>query len=297
MARIRTIKPEFWTDSKIAKLSRDARLLYIGLWNLSDDAGVVSGNTFFLKSQIYPFDQIQIQQFEKWLEELVKLGFISLFSHNGEKFYYLPNLTRHQKFDPRYPKLLIDRIVLDGILREIDKENDRPAGTQRAPSEHPAGAHHGRGKGGVGERGYSPNGFLMKKNLYEEKTKKPNARKNRDFETGKYGALGPTVKRWLAYKAEIGDGYKSQDSCDTMARNLWKLSGGDADEAMKIVEQSIGNNWKGIFKLKNDETGRNASNRDTEKARRDRELSDLVAEKMRRAKDTMAGGSEFVADI
>ena len=41
MARIRTIKPQFWDDLKIGRLSRDARLLYIGLWNFADDLGVV----------------------------------------------------------------------------------------------------------------------------------------------------------------------------------------------------------------------------------------------------------------
>ena len=38
MARIRSIKPEFWDDRKLAKrASRDARLLYIALWNLADE--------------------------------------------------------------------------------------------------------------------------------------------------------------------------------------------------------------------------------------------------------------------
>ena len=32
MPRIRTIKPEFWTDEKIIELSLPARLLFIGLW-------------------------------------------------------------------------------------------------------------------------------------------------------------------------------------------------------------------------------------------------------------------------
>jgi len=41
MARIRTIKPEFWTDGDMFKLSRDARLFYIGLWNFCDDNGVI----------------------------------------------------------------------------------------------------------------------------------------------------------------------------------------------------------------------------------------------------------------
>lgn len=30
MARIRTIKPDFWTDEKLVKLSMEARLFFIG---------------------------------------------------------------------------------------------------------------------------------------------------------------------------------------------------------------------------------------------------------------------------
>lgn len=115
MARIRTIKPKFWDDSKIGKLSRDARLLYIGLWTFSDDIGVVIGDTIWLKSKIFPFDQIQIQQFKKWITELVRNGFICLLSYKGERFIYLPNFTRHQVInrpneeDLNIPKDLINR--------------------------------------------------------------------------------------------------------------------------------------------------------------------------------------------
>ncbi len=44
MARTRMIKPEFWSDEKLAALSLQVRLIYIGLWNLSDDYGVVKGH-------------------------------------------------------------------------------------------------------------------------------------------------------------------------------------------------------------------------------------------------------------
>lgn len=45
MARIRTIKPEFWTAEQVMELSRDARLLFIGMWNFCDDAGVHQRHT------------------------------------------------------------------------------------------------------------------------------------------------------------------------------------------------------------------------------------------------------------
>ena len=34
MARIRTVKPEFWTDEKVVECSIPARLLFIGLFLL-----------------------------------------------------------------------------------------------------------------------------------------------------------------------------------------------------------------------------------------------------------------------
>ena len=121
MARIRTIKPEFWDDLKLSKISRDSRLLYIGLWNFCDDLGVIIGDSLWIKSKVFPFDQIQIQQFEKWIEELVKNGFISQFSHKGEDFYYLPNLTRHQVINrPNYDKVFIKKSDLEDVIKSLN---------------------------------------------------------------------------------------------------------------------------------------------------------------------------------
>lgn len=41
MARIRTIKPEFWEDEDIGKLPIPCRLFFIGCWNFADDYGVI----------------------------------------------------------------------------------------------------------------------------------------------------------------------------------------------------------------------------------------------------------------
>ena len=38
--RIRSIKPEFWRSSDIAKLAVEDRLLFIALWSYVDDNGV-----------------------------------------------------------------------------------------------------------------------------------------------------------------------------------------------------------------------------------------------------------------
>lgn len=132
MARNRTIKPKFFDDVKIGRISRDARLLYIGLWVFADDMGVVPGDSVWLKSRVFPYDQIQVQQFEKWMNELVINGFICLLSYKGERFIYLPTFTRHQVVNrPNYEDLNIPKDLLD-------KEKDRIHGaiTEQSLNNH-----------------------------------------------------------------------------------------------------------------------------------------------------------------
>lgn len=124
MARIRTVKPKFFDDLKIGKLTRDARLVYIGLWVFADDCGVVIGNMVWLKSKIFPYDQIQVQQFEKWIKELEIIGFIYLFSYQGEEFIYLPTFSRHQVINkPNFEDLNIPKEVLDKQLQRITEQS------------------------------------------------------------------------------------------------------------------------------------------------------------------------------
>ena len=67
MARSRIIKSEFWDDEKLATVSRDARLTFIGMWNQSDDYGTVKGHHAWLKNKIYPYEEIPLAKFSTWL--------------------------------------------------------------------------------------------------------------------------------------------------------------------------------------------------------------------------------------
>jgi len=98
MPRNRMIKPDFWDDEKMASIPRDARLLFIGMWNHSDDYGTVKGSPKWLKSKIFPYDNIEPSEFEEWLGFLEdsKVNAILPFSHNGEKYYYIRTFSKHQ---------------------------------------------------------------------------------------------------------------------------------------------------------------------------------------------------------
>ena len=80
MARSRILKPEFWSDEKLALVPREARLTFVGLWTCSDDYGVTKGHPAWLKAQIFPYDaDLTLSDFQKWLADLERIGVIDPF--------------------------------------------------------------------------------------------------------------------------------------------------------------------------------------------------------------------------
>jgi hypothetical protein len=100
MARSRILKPEFWSDEKLALVPREARLTFAGLWTCSDDYGVTKGHPAWLKAQIFPYDMdLTVEDFRKWLADLERIGVIDPFMADGESFFYIRNFSDHQKVD------------------------------------------------------------------------------------------------------------------------------------------------------------------------------------------------------
>jgi len=71
MPRIRSLKPELWTDPKLVGCSAYARLLYLGLFAAADDHGVAGDDPARLKLQILPADAVDVAGL---LDELVAAG-------------------------------------------------------------------------------------------------------------------------------------------------------------------------------------------------------------------------------
>jgi hypothetical protein len=100
MARLRTIKPEFWVSEQIAECSTSARLTFIGIWNFCDDGGVHPAKPRTLKAEIYPMDDVTVTQVEGWVDELLKAGLLAAFSsENGDAYWHVTGWERHQKID------------------------------------------------------------------------------------------------------------------------------------------------------------------------------------------------------
>lgn len=119
MARIRTIKPDFWTDEKIGtSLKRDERLLFIGLWNLADDQGVLKSSAAYIKGQLFSYDEeLRTTTVTSWLTSLEKALMIVPFILNGESYYIIRTFQDHQLINrPSKPKF--DQTLIDNILHE-----------------------------------------------------------------------------------------------------------------------------------------------------------------------------------
>ena len=100
MARIRTIKPEFWTSEQIVECSRDARLLFIGLLNFCDDNGVHPASARRLKMEVYPGeDDLKTEDIRSLTAELIKAGLVREYIVGGETYWHVTGWRRHQKID------------------------------------------------------------------------------------------------------------------------------------------------------------------------------------------------------
>jgi hypothetical protein len=106
MARIRTIKPQFWEDEKIGRLSFRSRLLYIGIWNFADDEGVVIWSPEYLRSRIFPYDDIPLADIKTLQDELINANVIFPYNSDGDSYGVVLTFRNHQVINRPVPSKL-----------------------------------------------------------------------------------------------------------------------------------------------------------------------------------------------
>lgn len=118
--RIRTIKPSFWKNQKLATLSKADRLLAVALLNYTDDEGYFSAHEALIRGECFPFDE-DAKEIRRGIVELSKIGFIRLgMTIEGEKVGHIVGFSEHQRIDRPSPSKLKEK----SIIWE-DSPNDR----------------------------------------------------------------------------------------------------------------------------------------------------------------------------
>jgi hypothetical protein len=98
VARIRTIKPEFFTSADICGLPPLARLLYIALWCEADREGRLVWSPRTFKIRYLPEDTCQI---DKLCELLVSAGLVLTYDADGQTLGFIPSFAAHQAVNNR----------------------------------------------------------------------------------------------------------------------------------------------------------------------------------------------------
>jgi hypothetical protein len=95
MARARNIKPTFFQNEHLAETSPHARLLFIGLWCLSDREGRLEDRPKRIKVNIFPYEDIDV---DSLLNELSssKGQFIVRYKAADDCFIQILNFAKHQ---------------------------------------------------------------------------------------------------------------------------------------------------------------------------------------------------------
>ncbi|MDZ5448916.1 hypothetical protein [Labrys sp. ZIDIC5] len=102
MARIRTIKPEFWSSEQVMECSPNARLLFIGLWNFADDAGRMTNSAKRIKAQIFPSDDFSSETVRGMIDELASNGLLLIYTIENIEYIQITG-WKHQKIDKPQP--------------------------------------------------------------------------------------------------------------------------------------------------------------------------------------------------
>lgn len=99
MARIRTIKPEFWTSEQVADCSPNTRLLFIGMWSFCDDNGIHPASLKRIKMEVFPSDSISESELQTAIQELITSRLLSEYDVAGKRYWQVTGWHNHQRID------------------------------------------------------------------------------------------------------------------------------------------------------------------------------------------------------
>jgi len=144
LARIRTIKPEFFRHEELYELEISTklpiRIAYAGLWTCCDREGRFKWRPRSLKVEILPYDNLD---FSRVLDALATRGFCVKYRVDNEEFGYVPSFHAHQFVNNRESPSTIPEPSLN---EQLDASVTRDSREEHATSTNVV--KEGKGKEG-----------------------------------------------------------------------------------------------------------------------------------------------------
>lgn len=153
--RIRSIKPEMFTDEKFIELSARAQLMFIGLISYADDEGRFAADVRQIAGalclgRLADDAKATLSAVEAEMAEIAAAGMLRLYTVDGRRYGDLPGWSNHQRVDkpqpseypPFEPGAAVTAQNLD-LSRHVDSNRD----TSRHVENDPAGSGSGSRSG------------------------------------------------------------------------------------------------------------------------------------------------------
>lgn len=225
MARIRSIKPDFWKSEAIAVHTFRGRLTFIGLWTYVDDNGVGLDNPKLVAAELFALEDDPREALANVREDLARLhaaGRIRRYTVDGKAYLAIVNWSEHQKIDrpgkARFPEPDDPRAVHVKPVTSANTNTPQPfAEPSRDPRETLAESHapeQGAGSRDKGsrEQGVPPTAGALA--LRHDATVTQRSKRITDD----YAAVEPMCK-WPAINGVVIKAIKSQKYTDNEIRD------------------------------------------------------------------------------
>lgn len=134
------IKKEFWHSHRILSISPYERLMFIAMFNVADDDGILKNSALTMKSVCYACDEnITISMVEDYIKNLLGVGLIEL---NDERtLIRITNWKNHQRIDKptpsrhKFKKAILENYGNDTRIFPDDYTPKERKGRQRKTKE------------------------------------------------------------------------------------------------------------------------------------------------------------------
>jgi len=246
--RARLIKPGFFQSERLAAVSLAARLLFAGLWCMADREGKLEDRPAKIRANIFPYDNnIDCNVL---LDELYVAGRIVRYSANGMALIKIPAFTKHQS--PHIKEAPSD-------LPDPTPETLRPV----TSSLHHTNIGRASDKSRKGSKALDLDLYSISTStkITEKKStlRDPGSTlvTKLEFPANIDGeGCRHALARWLDYKAERKEHYKSTLSLNTMLR---RWAGMGPTRFCAAIDYSIEHGWSGIYEERSN-NGKSATN-------------------------------------
>lgn len=119
------IKPEFWSSETLMRVSRDARLTFIGLWNFCDDYGFCINSIRRIIGDIYPYDEsVTEAKAKQWINELIEHKLMIPVDYNSKHLLFVKGWGEHQTVQHKSKRAHIEPADLEEVIKGSLKSHE-----------------------------------------------------------------------------------------------------------------------------------------------------------------------------